>query len=62
LGVSFSVFRKCIIVHLFHDQVTGCGPHWTSEVDVRVSVEGNVEEAASKAIFRDPNTDELCVD
>jgi hypothetical protein len=50
------------IVHLFHDQVFGCGPHWTSEVDVRVSVEGNVEEVASKPIFRDPNIDEVCFD
>ncbi|MEP7135356.1 MAG: hypothetical protein ABI904_10530 [Chloroflexota bacterium] len=50
------------LVHLFHDRVFGCGPHWTSEVDVRVTVEGNVEEAASKPIFRDPNMDELCVD
>ncbi len=50
------------LVHLFYDQVFGCGPHWTSEVDVHVSVEGNVEEAASKPILRDPNMDELCVD
>jgi hypothetical protein len=50
------------LVHLFHDQVFGCGPHWTSEVDVRVSTDGNLEEAASQAIFRDPNMDELCVD
>lgn len=50
------------LVHLFYDQVFGCGPHWTSEVDIRVSVEGNVEEVASKPIFRDPNLDELCVD
>ena len=50
------------LVHLFYDQVFGCGPHWTSEVDVRVSIEGHVEEIASKPIFRDPNLDELCVD
>lgn len=50
------------LVHLFYDQVFGCGPHWTSEVDVRVSVEGNVEEVASKPIYRDPNLDEVCVD
>lgn len=49
-------------VHLFYDQVFGCGPHWTSAVDMHVSVEGNVEEAASRPIFRDPNLDELCVD
>ncbi|HET9905016.1 MAG TPA: hypothetical protein VFQ23_00200 [Anaerolineales bacterium] len=50
------------LVHLFHEQVFGCGPHWTSEVDVRVSVEGNVEEVASQPILRDPNLDDLCVD
>lgn len=50
------------LVHLFYDQVFGCGPHWTSAVDMRVSAEGNVEEAASQPIFRDPNLDELCVD
>ena len=49
-------------VHLFYDQVFGCGPHWISEVDVRVSVEGKVEEVASKPIFRDPNLDEVCID
>ena len=49
-------------VHLFYDQVFGCGPHWTSEVDMHISVEGKVEEVASKPIFRDPNLDELCVD
>ena len=50
------------LVHLFHDQVFGCGPHWISEVDVHVSVEGKVEEVASKPIFRDPNLDEVCID
>ena len=49
-------------VHLFYDQVFGCGPHRISEIDVHVSVEGNVEEVASKPIFRDPNLDELCID
>lgn len=49
-------------VHLFYDQVFGCGPHWTSAIDVHVSVEGNVEEISSTALFRDPNLDELCVD
>ena len=50
------------LVHLFHDQAFGCGPHWISEVDVHVSVEGKVEEVASKPIFRDPNLDDLCID
>ncbi|MCC6500399.1 MAG: hypothetical protein IT313_09060 [Anaerolineales bacterium] len=50
------------LVHLFYDQVFGCGPHWTSTVDAHVSVEGNVDEVGGEAIFRDPNLDELCVD
>lgn len=49
-------------VHLFYDQVFGCGPHWTSAIDVHVSVDGNVEEVSATALFRDPNIDELCVD
>jgi hypothetical protein len=50
------------LVHLFHDQTFGCGPHWTSEVDVHVSVEGSIEERNGRNIFRDPDLDELCVD
>lgn len=50
------------LVHLFYDQMFGCGPHWTSAIDVHVSMEGNVEEISSTALFRDPNLDELCVD
>lgn len=50
------------LIHLFYDQVFGCGPHWTSTVDVHVSTDGNVEEVGGEAIFRDPNLDELCVD
>ena len=50
------------LIHLFYDQAFGCGPHWTSEVDVHVSVEGNVEEVASNPIFRDPNLDDVCID
>ncbi len=50
------------LVHLFYDQFYGCGPHWTSTVDVRVSLDGIVEEIGSEAIFRDPALDDLCVD
>jgi hypothetical protein len=50
------------LVHLFYDQVFGCGPHWTSEVDVHVSLDGSIEERGGRALFRDPNLDELCVD
>lgn len=50
------------LVHLFHDQTFGCGPHWTSTVDVHVSVEGNIEERSGRQSFRNPDLDELCVD
>ena len=50
------------LVHLFHDQAFGCGPHWTSEVDVHVSVEGIIQERNVRQIFRDPNLDEVCFD
>jgi hypothetical protein len=49
-------------VHLFHDSVFGCGPHWISEVEMHVSAEGIVQEMSSKPLFRDPNQDDLCVD
>lgn len=50
------------LVHLFHDQAFGCGPHWVSEVDVHVSVDGKIEERSSRQLFRDPQIDDLCVD
>ena len=50
------------LVHLFHDQVFGCGPHWISEIDVHVSFNGNIEERSSRQLFRDPQLDDLCVD
>ena len=50
------------LVHVFHDQAFGCGPHWITEVDVYVSVEGNIEERSSRHIFRDPIIDDVCFD
>lgn len=50
------------LVHLFHDQTFGCGPHWVSEVTVHVSIEGDIDERSSRPIFRNPDLDELCVD
>jgi hypothetical protein len=49
-------------LHLYYDAVFGCGPHWTSEVEMHVSQEGVLQEISRKPIFRDPNTDELCLD
>ena len=50
------------LVHLFFDQVFGCGPHWTSDVDVYVSADGIIEQRNSRQLFRDPTIDDLCVD
>ena len=49
-------------LHLYYDGVFGCGPHWTSEVEMHVGTEGVVLEINRKPIFRDPNQDDLCVD
>ena len=50
------------LVHLFPDQAFGCGPHWISEVDVHVSVDGNIEERSSRQLFRNPDLDDVCFD
>lgn len=49
-------------LHLFYDQVFGCGPHWTSVIETHLSVDGTIQEISQTPIFRDPNLDELCVD
>ena len=49
-------------LHLYYHQFYGCGPHWTSAVDVHVSFEGAIKEIAQRQVFRDPSLDELCVD
>lgn len=50
------------LVHLFYDQIIGCGPHWIFEVDVHISTEGIVQERSNRQLFRDPTIDDLCVD
>ena len=50
------------LVHLFYDQAFGCGPHWISEVDVHVSVDGKIEEQSSRQLFRNPDIDDVCFD
>ena len=50
------------LVHLFHEQTFGCGPHWTSEVDVHVSFDGSIQEQSFRQLFRDPNLDKVCFD
>ena len=50
------------ILHLYFSQFYGCGPHWTSAVDVHVSFEGVIKEVGQTQVFRDPTLDDLCVD
>jgi hypothetical protein len=50
------------LLHLYFDQVFGCGPHWTSAVDVHLSFEGAIKEVGQTQVFRDPQLDDLCVD
>jgi hypothetical protein len=49
-------------LHLYSYELSGCGPHWTSEVDLQVTKEGLVREISRKPIFRDPHQDELCIE
>ena len=49
-------------LHLFYDQVFGCGPHWITAIDTRISFDGTIQEISQTQLFRDPNMDELCVD
>ena len=49
-------------LHLYDYQFFGCGPHWTSEVEVHVTPEGSIQELGRKQIFRNPQEDGMCVD
>lgn len=50
------------LVHAFAYQFFGCGPHYTYAFDVKVTVDGQVEEIGREKIFNDPAKDDLCVD
>ena len=50
------------VVHAFAYQFFGCGPHYTYAFDIKVTVDGQVEEMARVKIFNDPAQDDLCVD
>jgi len=49
-------------LHLFYYQEFGCGPHWTTAIEMHISFDGTIQEISQTQIFRDPNLDELCVD
>lgn len=50
------------VVHVFAYQLFGCGPHNTYAIDMKVTVDGFVEEIQREKIFNDPANDDLCVD
>ncbi|MHB1317715.1 MAG: hypothetical protein ACYCYF_03750 [Anaerolineae bacterium] len=49
-------------VLLYRHQVFGCGPHWTSAVEVLVEPDGSWSQPRTWDVFRDPDQDGLCVD
>ncbi|MBI3162677.1 MAG: hypothetical protein HYZ23_09210 [Chloroflexi bacterium] len=49
-------------LNLYSYQFFGCGPHWTSVVELKVAFDGIITEVSGTPVFRDPNMDGLCVD
>lgn len=49
-------------VQVYFYQAFGCGPHYTYDVDLLVTQQGEIEELSKEAIFRNPEDDDLCVD
>jgi len=49
-------------VLLYQDQAFGCGPHWTSAVEVLVEPDGSYSTARTWNVYRDPAMDDVCVD
>lgn len=50
------------VVHLFQEEICGCGPHPTSAVDFHVTPEGFVRQIRLEAIYKDPAQDNMCID
>lgn len=50
------------LLNLYHYQLFGCGPHWTSVVNIHLASDGTLQELSVEPVFRDPNEDGLCVD
>lgn len=57
-----SVVDDGFLVHLFDTFLCGCGPHIISSVDITVKPDGTIERSAPLQAYRDPKTDDLCVD
>jgi hypothetical protein len=50
------------LVNLRRYQLCGCGPHTVSEVVVKVTTDGQVEEVSRQPLYEDPKDDGKCVD
>jgi hypothetical protein len=50
------------VLHLYDYQDFGCGPFWTSTVDVQVTTDGTLTILDQEHVYRDPDNDNLCVD
>lgn len=48
------------LVHLFSYNELGCGPHYTSAVDIEVTTQGEVKKVNSEVVYKDPSEDDLC--
>ena len=49
-------------VHVFDEQHFGCGPHWTSAVDLEVSRDGKLKEIARTKLYHETADDVFCFD
>ena len=50
------------LVHVFHYQLFGCGPHYTQGWLIKVTTDGQSEVLERQDLFRNPLEDNLCVD
>ncbi len=50
------------LIRLYDYPVFGCGPHITSAVDVKITIQGEVEQTSKKPVYKNPAEDGLCVD
>lgn len=49
-------------LHLFHNDILGCGEHWVSAVEVNLTRGGEIQETSREEIFRDEGLDGTCAD
>ncbi|MBO3272429.1 hypothetical protein [Hymenobacter defluvii] len=59
---SIDSLNSYYIVHLYDYETFGCGPHPYYAVDVKVYTSGEVKELTRNEAFRNPDTDNQCVD